>query len=188
MRREVSDVLRFVVVVLVSLVTLPALAAERSSRARVSANGTFSVRMVEQEPGKCVLEVSKESGPLWAVKECVGGVDDLYFVSNDGERVWVIYPLAPKGTKKLPGKKLKKVPAWANTVVAVQVDRHGGRVDERRLTEFVDQRELAEVRQMTQHLKWLEGLLGVPGKGPRLTDAGRIEFETVGGKTHKLSF
>jgi hypothetical protein len=41
---------------------------------------------------------------------------------------------------------------------------------------------------MSQHLKWLEGLLGVPGKGPRLTDAGRIEFETVGGKTHKLTF
>jgi len=180
-------VLRFVVV-LVLMVALPAVAEERASRARVSANGAFSVRMVEQAPGKCMLEVSKESGPLWTLKECVGGVDDLYFVSNDGEWVWVVYPLAPKGTKQLPGKKFKKVPPWANTVVAVKMDRNGGRVDERRLTEFVGTRELPEVRQLSQHLKWLEGLLGVPGKGPRLTDAGRIEFETVGGKTHKLTF
>jgi hypothetical protein len=170
------------------MVSLPAFAAERSSRARVSANGTFSVRLVEEAPDKCTLEVSKESGPLWKLKQCVGGVDDLYFVSNDGERVWVLFPLAPKGTQKLPGKQYRKVPAWANTVVAVEVDRQGARMQQRNLTELVAQRELSEVRQMSQHLKWLEGLLGVPGKGPRLTDAGRIEFETVGGKTHVLQF
>ena len=123
--------LRSALILVLSLVALPALGQERSSRARVSANGAFTVRLVQHAQGKCTLEVAKESGPVWTLKQCVGGVDDLYFVSNDGERVWVIYPLAPKGTKKLPGKKLKKVPAWANTVVAVQVDRHGGRVDER---------------------------------------------------------
>jgi hypothetical protein len=73
-------------------------------------------------------------------------------------------------------------------VVAAEYDRQGGRVQEKNLLDFVGQRELPEVRQMTQHLKWLEGLLGVPGKGPRLTDAGRIEFETVGGKSHQLVF
>jgi hypothetical protein len=175
------------VVVLVLLLALPA-SAERSSRARVSANGTFSVRLVENAPGKCMLEVSKESGPVWTLNECVGGVDDLYFVSNDGQRVWVMYPLAPKGTKKLAGKQFKKVPAWANTTVAVEYDRQGGRVQDKNLLDFVGQRELPEVRQLAQHLKWLEGLLGVPGKGPRLTDAGRIEFETVGGKSHQLVF
>ncbi|WNG40790.1 hypothetical protein F0U61_49180 [Archangium violaceum] len=180
--------LRSALIVMLLLVSLPALAAERASRTRVSANGTFSVRLVEKAPGQCTLEVSKESGPVWKLKECVGGVDDLYFVSNDGERVWVLYPLAPKGTKKLPGKKFRKVPAWANTVVAVQYDRQGGRVQERSLLDFVGQRELPEVRQLGQHLKWLEGLLGVPGKGPRLTDAGHIEFETVGSKSHKLTF
>lgn len=179
---------RSVLVLMMVWVALPALAAERSSRARVSANGTFSVRLVEEAPDKCTLEVSKESGPVWKVKQCVGGVDDLYFVSNDGERVWVLYPLAPKGTQKLPGKKYKKVPAWANTVVAVEVDRQGARMQQRALLDLVAQKELTEVRQLSQHLKWLEGLLGVPGKGPRLTDAGRIEFETVGGKSHQLNF
>ncbi|PTL83142.1 hypothetical protein [Vitiosangium sp. GDMCC 1.1324] len=180
--------LRSALVVVLLLVSLPATAAERSSRTRVSANGAFSVRLVEKDAGKCTLEVSKESGPVWTVQECVGGVDDLYFVSNDGARVWVFYPLAPKGTKKLSGKKYKKVPAWANTVVAVELDRQGGRLQERSLLDLVAQRELSEVRLLGQHLKWLEGLLGVPGKGPRLTDSGRIEFETVGGKSHQLSF
>jgi hypothetical protein len=61
-------------------------------------------------------------------------------------------------------------------------------VQQRSLLDLVAQKELTGVRQMSQHLKWLEGLLGVPGKGPRLTDAGRIEFETVGGKSHQLLF
>ena len=178
--------LRSVLVVMLALVALPAVGQERSSRSRVSGNGTYSVRLVEKA-GKCTLEVSRESGPVWTLKQCVGGVDDLYFVSNDGERVWVLFPLAPKGTKKLPGKQYRKVPAWANTVVAEQYDRQG-RVQERRLLNFVGQRELSEVRQLGQHLKWLEGVLGVPGKGPRLTDAGRIEFETVGSRSHQLTF
>ena len=68
------------------------------------------------------------------------------------------------------------------------MDRQGARVQQRNLMDLVAQKELTEVRQMSQHLKWLEGLLAVPGKGPRLTDAGRIEFETVGGKSHQLQF
>jgi hypothetical protein len=175
--------------VLVLLLALPALGAERASRARVSANGAFSVRMVEKDNHQCALEVSKESGTVWALPRCVGGVDDLYFASNDGERVWVLYPLAPKGTRKLPGKKAKKLPEWSNTTVAVEFDRQGRRVQERSLLDFVGQKELPEVRQLAEHLKWLEGQLGVPGKGPRLTDDGRIEFETLGGsKTHQLKF
>ena len=50
-------------------------------------------------------------------------------------------------------------------------------------------KELTGVRLLGEHLKWLEGQLGVPGKGPRLTDDGRIEFESLGGsKTHQLKF
>lgn len=179
--------LRSTLLLMLSLVALPVLGQERSSRARVSANGTYSVRLVQQAPGKCTLEVSKESGPVWTLKQCVGGVDDLYFVSNDGARVWVLFPLAPKGTVKLTGKQYKKVPAWANTVVAEEYGREG-RLQERRLMSFVSPREVSEVRELGQHLKWLEGVLGVPGKGPRLTDAGRIEFETVGNKSHQLTF
>jgi len=181
-------VLRTFLVLALVLVGLPSEGASRASRARVSANGIHTVLLHEEVPGRCRLEVSTESGAGWKLEECVGGVNDLYFVSNDGERVWVLKPLVEKGSRKLPGKQFRKVPAWANTVVAELYDRKAGRVEQKNLLDFVKPTELSEVRQMSKHLKWLEGLLGVPGKGPRLSDTGRIEFEVVGGKHHQLTF
>jgi hypothetical protein len=177
------------------LLALPALAEERKGRARVSANGLYSVRMVEEAPGRCRLEVSKESGPVWSLPQCVGARDDFYFVSNDGERVWVLWPLVEKGKeppppprKKGAKRRPKGPPAWAHVAVAAQYDSKGNRLQEKRLTELLSTRQLTEVRQLTHHFKWLEGTLGIPGKGPRLTDAGVVEFEPVGGSTHQLTF
>lgn len=181
---------------LLTVLSLPAVAEERKGRARVSANGLYSVRMVDLGPGKCRLEVTKESGPVWQLEQCLGTVDDYYFVSNDGERVWVLWPLVEKGkAKEEPAprrgkaKKPKGPPGWAvNVLVAGQYGRDGQRVLERRLTDLVPARQLSEVRQMTHHLKWVEGTLGIPGKGPRLTDGGVVEFEPVGGTTQQLHF
>jgi hypothetical protein len=179
---------------LVVLLSLPAAAAERESRARVSANGIFSVRLVEEAPGKCRLEMAKESGPAWKFDGCVGSVDDYYFASNDGERVWVLRPLAEKAPEpKQPvsrSKKKKKdaVPAWARAPVAALYGRDGTKLEEKRLTDFVSSKEIGEVRELKGHFKWLEGTLGIPGKGPRLTDDGHVEFESVGGKHHRLTF
>ncbi|MFP2931545.1 hypothetical protein ACLESO_41440 [Pyxidicoccus sp. 3LG] len=178
------------------LLALPALAEERQGRVRVSANGMFGVHLVEVAPGQCRLEVTKESGPAWSLAQCLGAVDDYYFVSNDGEKVWVLWPLVEKGkppppeprSKKKKTKKPKGPPAWANVVVAAQFDRQGNRLQEKRLPELLTTRQLSEVRQLTHHFKWLEGTLGIPGKGPRLTDAGVVEFEPVGGSTHQLTF
>ncbi|QDE71727.1 hypothetical protein [Myxococcus xanthus] len=173
-----------------------ALAEERKGRARVSANGLYSVRMVEAAQGQCRLEVTQESGPVWTLAQCLGTVDDLYFVSNDGERVWVVWPLVEKGKpvpeprpkKKSKVKKPKGPPAWARVVVAAQYGRDGQRLQEKRLTEWLNTRQLSEVRQLTHHFKWLEGTLGIPGKGPRLTDAGVVELEPVGVTTRQLTF
>ncbi len=172
------------------LLALPALAEERKGRSRVSANGIFSVRMVEVAPGRCRLEVSKESGPVWQLEKCLGTVDDYYFVSNDGERVWVLWPLVEKGKGEEPRskKKRKGPPPWANVVVAARIGRDGQRQEERRLPELVPAKYLSEVRQLKHHFKWLEGTLGIPGKGPRLGDDGVVEFEAVGGKKHRLTF
>ncbi|WP_163991937.1 hypothetical protein [Pyxidicoccus caerfyrddinensis] len=175
---------------------LPALAEERKGRTRVSANGLFSVFLVEVAPGQCRLEVTKESGPVWQLPQCLGTVDDFFFVSNDGERVWVLWPLVEKGKPpppppKVKGKKQKRPkgpPAWANVAVAAQYDSKGNRLQEKRLTELLNTRQLSEVRQLTHHFKWLEGTLGIPGTGPRLTDAGVVEFEPVGGTTQRLTF
>jgi hypothetical protein len=172
---------------------LPALAEERKGKTRVSANGLYGVHLVEVAPGQCRLEVTKESGPAWSLPQCLGTVDDFFFVSNDGEKVWVLWPLVEKG-KAQPAPKSKKKrapkgpPAWANVVVAAQYDSKGNRLQEKRLTELLNTRQLSEVRQLTHHFKWLEGTLSIPGKGPRLTDAGVVEFEPVGGSTHQLTF
>ena len=175
------------------LLTLPAAGAERVSRSRVSANGVYTVRLVQTEPGQCRLEVSKESGPVWSLPKCVGLVDDLFFVSNDGERVWVMRPLAEKAPEvksKVSGRKKKKsqVPGWARAPVAALYGRDGQKLDEKLLTEFVAPKDMGELRELTGHFKWLEGTLGIPGKGPRLTDDGHVEFEAVGGKHHRLTF
>ncbi len=186
---------RHVLALTLLLLALPALAEERKGKTRVSANGLYGVHLVEVAPGQCRLEVTKESGPAWSLAQCVGTVDDFFFVSNDGEKVWVLWPLVGKGKPPPPAPKTKKKtkqpkgpPAWANVVVAAQVDSKGNRLQEKRLTELLSTRQLTEVRQLTHHIKWLEGTLGIPGKGPRLTDAGVVEFEPVGGSTHQLTF
>lgn len=183
--------MRRTLAVLAVLLALPGLAAERTSKSRVSANGTFSVRLVEEAPGKCRVEMLTESGTTWQFPGCIGTVDDLYFASNDGERFWVLHPLVEKGTRSVVekrGKKKVRVPAWANATVAVLYDRNGQKLKQRRLPEFVGPKEWGEVRQMTGHFKWLEGTLNIPGTGPRLTNDEKVEFESVGGKTHQLSF
>lgn len=174
------------------LLALPGFAQERTSKSHVSANGMYSVRLVEEAPGKCRVEMLKESGPAWTFQGCVGTVDDFYFASNDGDRFWLLRPLVEKGKKPVVvkvGKKKVKIPGWANATVAVLYDRNGQKLQEKRLQEFVNSsRELDEVRQMAAHFKWLEGTLGIPGTGPRLTNDEKVEFEAVGGKTYRLSF
>ena len=184
--------MRRTLLTLALLAALPGLAQERKSKSHVSANGQFSVRLVQEKPGTCRVEMLKESGPAWQFAGCVGTVDDLYFASNDGERFWLLRPLAEKGSRSSVEKRGKRkvvVPAWANTVVAGLYDRNGQKVQEKRLQDFLlGSRELGEVRQMKGHFKWLEGTLGIPGKGPRLTDDAKVEFEAVGRKTYRLSF
>jgi hypothetical protein len=182
---------RLTLAVAVLLLALPFPAqgqgSPRTSRPRVSVNGVYTVRLVELAPGKCRLEVGSEATGAWTLERCVGGVDDLYFVADDGAKVWVLRPLAEKGTKRPKGAKGGK-PAWANTRVAWQVVRAGQVGREVRLTALLPAKRLGDVRQFRAHLGWLEGTLGIPGKGPRLTDAAAVEFETVDGKTHRLTF
>ncbi len=184
--------MRHALLLLAVLIALPGSAAERKSRSRASANGLYTVHLVEEAPGKCRVEMLKESGPAWRFSGCIGTVDDLYFASNDGERLWLVRPLVEKGTQgtvEKRGNKKVKVPAWANAVVAELYGRDGQKLQEKRLQDFLlGSRELGEVRQMKGHFKWLEGTLGIPGKGPRLTDDAKVEFEAVGRKTYRLTF
>jgi hypothetical protein len=184
--------MRRTLLILIGLLALPALAQERASKARVSANGQFTIRLVEEGPGKCRVEMAQESGLAWQFAGCVGTVDDLFFASNDGERFWVLRPLVEKGSRAVvekQGKKKITIPAWANVPVAALYDRNGQKLQEKRLQDFVrGTKALGEVRQMSAHFKWLEGTLGIPGKGPRLTDDEKVQFEAVGAKPYSLGF
>jgi hypothetical protein len=159
----------------------------KRSKTTVSASGDYSVRLVELAPKKCRLEVLKENTPFWHLERCVGTVDDLYFVSKDGARVWVVETVPQKAPVRRA--KRRKYPAWTYVEVAALYGRDGSKLKSRQLNDFVKSRDgLKDVRQLQRHFKWLEGVAGVPGKAPRLNAAGQVELETVEPKSFKLEF
>jgi hypothetical protein len=161
----------------------------RRSRLSVSENGLYAVRLVQVEKEACRLEVLRDEVPLWQLERCVGGVDDLYFVDGAGAKVWVVKTIPEKGKlTAAKGKKLK-YPGWTYTEVAALFDRDGNKLASKQLHDFIKSRSgLSGVRELKRHFKWLEGVAGVPGKGPRLNEAGAVEFETIERKTFKLEF
>lgn len=165
----------------------PSLASgARSSKARVSPNGRYSIQLTKNADGSCRLEVVKERETAWSLNDCVGGPDDLYFVSDDGERFWVVYTL-PEKTVRRP--KRAKGAAWTYAKVAAKYDREGHVLKLKRLRDFIRTRSgLGDVRQLEKHFKWLEGEVGVPGRPPRLNDAGQVELNTLEHKQYKLQF
>lgn len=169
------------------LAAMPAPAEERISRAGVSANGRFAVRLVEGAKDRCRVEILKDgSNPHWQLPRCVGKADDLFFVSNDGERFWVLKTLPEKQTSR-PRKA--RSAAWTFSVVAALYDRQGNALREVRLHDVIQTRVgLDNVRQFKKRFQWLGGVSGVPGKPPRLNAAGQVEFDTVEPRTHQLAF
>lgn len=185
---------RFVTTALLAgalLVSGSALAKEpRTSRMRVSNSGRFAIRMLEFEPGKCRLEVLKDDQPHWALEQCLGNADDLYFISDDAEKVWVIRTIPEKGTSAARAKKgQKQFAPWTWAEVAALYDRGGKLLRSRKLHEFVrTPQALGNVRQLTRHFKWLEGVAGVPGNPPRLNKQGKVELDTVEPRAFQLDF
>ena len=58
----------------------------------------------------------------------------------------------------------------------------------KRLSDFLSEKSVEELRELGKHFKWLGGLLSVPGRPPRLSDGGDVVFETVVGQTYTLKF
>lgn len=169
------------------------------SRARASSNAEYGIVMRVEGEGKCRIEVSRDTDVAWTLPRCLGTVDDLYFVSNSGERFWVLATL-PKSLPRPPGsapvgeaqKKaaMKKPPfdGYGPVVVAVLYDRLGAIIEQRKLGELLPQSGYRKVRKLDRRFAWLEGVLGVPGKEPRVNDRNQVEFETVEPKTWRLGF
>lgn len=179
----------------------PALSSETgSTRTWVSANGVYGIRFVQTGPSACRVEVSREQGAAWTLEQCVGNPGDLYFVSNDGDRFWVIRTLPEKPAPMKPApvkakkskrgrKKEKPLDPLLTAEVATEYDQKGQVVARRQLVELLPPRpDVSDLRQLGRHFQWVEGVGGVPGKGPRLNDAGLVELEPVGQKTQRLKF
>lgn len=166
------------------LCAAPALAAERAGRAISSADGLYAIRFVEGGAGRCRIEALKGQEVTWALEQCLGTIDDVYLISTDGERFWQIRTL-PETPARRKGEKM--APQF-RAVVAVLYDKTGKALRTKRLEDFLQRYRLGLVRQLDRHFKWLEGVMGVPGKGPRITDDNQVEFETVAQKSHRLKF
>jgi len=73
-------------------------------------------------------------------------------------------------------------------VVAVLYDRLGNVLSERKLSELLPRSAHRKLRLLDRRFVWLEGVLGVPGKEPRVNDRNQVEFETVEPRTTRLGF
>ena len=188
------------------LLIVQAVAAARASaeeagqsRGRASSNAEYGILMRVEGEGKCRIEVTRDTDVAWTLPRCVGTVDDLYFVSNSGERFWVLATL-PKSVPPPPGsvpvgEAQKKAAArkppfdgYGPVVVAVLYDRLGSVVERRTLHELLPKSAYGKLRKLDRRFVWLEGVLGVPGKEPRANDRNQVEFETVEPKTWRLGF
>ena len=169
------------------------------SRSRASSNAEYGIVMRVEGPGKCRIEVSRDTDVAWTLPQCVGTVDDLYFISNSGERFWVLAAL-PKSLPPPPGstpvgetqkRAAQKKPPFDGhgpVVVATQYDRVGNVVGQRKLGELLSKSAYTKLRKLDRRFVWLEGVLGIPGKEPRVNDRNEVEFETVEPKTLRLDF
>jgi hypothetical protein len=176
---------------LASLLLLPAVAVAGESRAHASSNGVWSIQLLATGPSECRVEATRDADPAWSLARCLGTVDDLFFISNDGERFWVLTVL-PR-TPPLPvqkGGKPKTLPPgepFVHAVVATLYDKKGAVVTERTLADFM-KRRFDKLRDLEHRFCWLEGEAGVPGRRPRITEVNQVEFETVEPSTHRLNF
>jgi hypothetical protein len=185
-------------VLLLFLATAYAEGAQHS-RARASSNGEYSVIMRTEASGKCRVEVSRDTDPAWTLPRCVGSVDDLYFISDSGERFWVLAALPkskPSPQKPAPvgeaqtraARKVRSPDVYSSVVVAVLYDRLGNTLGERKLSELLSPESFRKVRTLDRRFVWLEGVSGVPGREPRVTDKNEVEFDTVEPRTLRLGF
>jgi hypothetical protein len=179
--------------VLAPLLLLPlcAQASPLEGTAHASSNGEWSIQLVQSAPEQCRVEATRDADPAWSLERCVGTVDDLLFISNDGERFWVltVLPRTPPRPKQT-GTKPKPLPPgepFISAQVATLYDKKGNVLAVRPLREFLKHR-FDKLRDLGSHFCWLEGELGVPGRRPRTTDANQVEFETVEPKTFRLDF
>jgi hypothetical protein len=162
----------------------------KSGKLHVSSNSEHTIQFFDHGNGRCEIEVTRNKLSHYKVEQCLGGVDDLFFVSDSGERFWVVktLPETPEAPKKSAGRAMVRGTPWTSTVVAQLFDRTGKQVQQRILTDMVTPREREEVQRLGRRFKWIEGVQGMRGRPPRVNDQNQVELETVGSRTVRLAF
>jgi len=166
-------------------------AGPRSTSTRSSANGAYAIRLEQLDEERCRIEVVKEREVAWELEKCLGTVDDLLFINNEGTRFWVLHvlPRIPPPAKRTRGSKGRpKMDPVFEAVVATLHDREGRVLASKKLKDLLEYKRRGLLRKLEKHFKWLEGVLDVPGKAPRVSDTEMLEFEVVSGKTSSLKF
>lgn len=165
------------------LTSASALAQEKVTRKQVSANGLYTIYFRQNPDQSCLVVALKDGAPFWQLSQCVGTTADLFFISNDGQRFYVVKSLAD--LKK--GKRL----SWTTDTVVKLYTKEGQLKFSRDAGSLVPKIARNDVRELGAHVKWAAGLYGVPGKPPHVNDAGQLELEsvgTVGARTWQFSF
>lgn len=167
------------------------LAAEpKSSPTKSSANGLYAIRAEQVDEKTCQVVAMKDRDVAWKLERCVATPDDLLFINNDGTRFWVLRILPelpdPPSVREAP-VKVKGDPMY-ESVVATEYDKDGKLLQSKKLKEFLEYKRRGLLRKLEKHFKWMQGVLDVPGRSPRVSDAELLEFEPVSGKTQQLKF
>ena len=158
-------------------------AGPRTSRSQTSATGVYSIHLVELAKDSCRVEIMEETKVATHIDRCLGTVDDLYFIANNGQRFWLI-----RSTPEKPKETGRNATGWTSVVVASLYDRTGKLLRSIRLSELVPAKSRPKVRQLDRHFLWLQGVAGVPGTMPRVNDKNEVELEPVDTKTVHLKF
>lgn len=167
------------------------LAETQVSPTRVSANDNYAIRFeYDKETKACRIVGVREESAVWTLTRCLGTVDDWYLISNDGARFWILKTLPSKPPEPVLKKRPRTPPAprWWGVTVAEEWDRKGNKLRSRSFKEFVPLADRWQMVQLEKHFKWLEGVLGVRGRQPRVNEKNQVEFEVMGGQTITLDF
>jgi hypothetical protein len=166
-------------------------AAPRSTPTKSSANGLYAIHFEQVDDKTCRVVAMKDRELAWKLDRCLATVDDLLFVNNEGTRFWVVrvLPELPEGqsVRGAPPRSTKTDPIY-ETVIAEEYDKDGRVVQSKKLKDVLEYKQRGLIRKLEKHFKWVQGVLDVPGKSPRVTDAELLEFEPVSGKTQSWKF
>jgi hypothetical protein len=137
-----------------------------------SSDGAVVVTQKALGDKRCLLEAKRGERTLWTSKECAGTKLDFKFVSPDGERLAVIYPLPT-------------IEGSVRSSIVMRMFRHGAQ--QYASAAAATTKDWSKLRTGGTSFYWLAGSLGASGEPPHYADDGRaFDFSTVDGRNHHV--